>query len=134
MEHIRRDRRWVAGLGGLAEFGQAMRLHSAYFISVLGAASAALCFAVTLALPTTMVAPKPDAGFSDQAPNTNVTNTVNRASKGDRLRVIIRPPGAEPFDVQVPRDTRPKPLEGCEPAFGRMDHSPAAGLAQDCIT
>jgi hypothetical protein len=111
-----------------------MRLHSAYFISVLGAASAALCFAVTLALPTTMVAPKPDAGLSDQDSDTIITNRVNRASKGDRLRVIVRPPGAEPFNVQAPRDTRPKPLDGCEPAFGPMDHSPAAGLAQDCIT
>jgi hypothetical protein len=109
-----------------------MRLHSAYFISVLGAAFAALCFAVTLALPTTMVAPKPDA--SDQASDTIITDTVNRASKGDRLRVIVRPPGAEPFDVRAPRDTRPKPPDGCEPAFGRMDHSPNAGLAQDCIT
>jgi hypothetical protein len=105
-----------------------MRLYSAYFISVLGAASAALCFAVTLALPTTMVTPKP--GTFD----TIITDTVNRASKGDRLRVIIRPPGAEPFDARAPSDTPPKPPEGCEPAFGRMDHSPNAALAQDCIT
>jgi hypothetical protein len=99
---------------------------------VLGAASATLCFAVTLALPTTD--PKPDAGLSDQGSDTVITDTVNRASKGDRLRVIVRPPGAEPFNVQAPPDSRPKAPDGCEPAFGWMDHSPAAGLAQDCIT
>jgi hypothetical protein len=103
-----------------------MRPHSTYFISVLGAAFAALCFAVTLALPTTMVAPKPGAGFPDQTSDT-IPSTVNRASKGDRLRVIVRPPGAEPFEVQ-------QPPEGCESVLGRMNHSPAAKLAQDCIT
>jgi hypothetical protein len=110
-----------------------MRPHSSYFISVLGAAFAAICFAVTLAVPTTMGAPKPDAGFSGQTSDTS-TNTVNRASKGDRLRVIVRPPGAEPFEVQAPHDAHPKPPEGCESIFGQLNHSPAAKLAQDCIT
>jgi hypothetical protein len=114
-----------------------MRSHSAYFTSVLGAAFAALCFAVTLALPTTMVAPnvvapKPDAGFSGQA--SDAITTVNRASKGDRLRVIVRPPDAKPFEVQAPHDARPGPPDGCESAFGQLDHSPAAKLAQDCVT
>lgn len=118
-----------------------MRPHSVYFISVLGAACAGLCFAVTLALPTTMVGPtvgsnvvpKPDAGFSDQTSDTT-TNPVNRAAKSDRLRVIVRPPGAEPFEVQTPKDLRPKPPDGCESAFGPLDHSSTAKLAQDCVT
>jgi hypothetical protein len=107
--------------------------HSAYFVSVLGAAFAALCFAVMLALPATMVASAPGAGRLGE-PSQTITNTVNRASKGDRLRVMVRPPGAEPFEVQTPRDTRPRPPDGCESAFGHMDRSPAARLAQDCIT
>jgi hypothetical protein len=111
-----------------------MRPHSAYLISVLGAASAALCFAVTLALPTAMVAPKPDASFSSQAPDTVTDTVVNRTSKSDRLRVIVRPPEAEPFEVQAPENAHPGPPDGCQSAFGQMDHSPAAKLAQACIT
>jgi hypothetical protein len=114
-----------------------MRPHSAYFTSVLGATCAALCFAVTLALPTAIVAPKvapkPDANFSSQASDT-ITDTINRASKGDRLRVIVRPPEAEPFEVKAPEDAHPGPPDGCQSAFGQMDHSPAAKRAQACIT
>ena len=105
-----------------------MYLHSAY-ISVLGAAFAALCFAVALAVPATIVAPKPDA-----SPDPAISDTVNRASKGDRLRVIVRPPDAAPCEVQVPAGSSPKSLDGCESAFGQMDHSPAARLAQNCVT
>jgi hypothetical protein len=112
-----------------------MRLHSTYFISVLGAAFGALCFAVTLALPTTMVGPKPGAepSISDQTSDT-ISGAVNRASKGDRMRVIVRPPDAEPFEVQAPEGASPKPRDGCESAFGQMDHSSAARLAQRCMT
>jgi hypothetical protein len=105
-----------------------MYLHSAY-ISVLGAALAALCFAVALAIPATIAGPKPDAG-----PDSVISDTVNRASKGDRLRVIVRPPDAAPFEVQVPAGSDPKSLDGCESSFGQMDHSPAARLAQNCVT
>jgi hypothetical protein len=108
-----------------------MRPSSGYFISVLGAAFAALCFAV--ALPNPVVAPRPNAGLFDPSSDT-IVNTVNRASKGDRLRVIVRPPDAEPFEVQAPKDTRPRPPDGCESAFGPMDHSSVAKLAQDCVT
>ncbi|HEV3371090.1 MAG TPA: hypothetical protein VG145_00995 [Xanthobacteraceae bacterium] len=113
-----------------------MRPHSTYFVSVLGAAFAALCFTVASVVPTTMVAPKPAAGLLDQGSDT-ITNTVNRASKGDRLRIIVRPPDAEPFEVQAPvapPDARPRPPDGCESAFGPMDHSSRARLAQDCVT
>jgi hypothetical protein len=116
-----------------------MRRHSAYFVPLLGAASAALCFAVTLAVPTTTVAHGPGAGLLDQGSD-RVSDTVNRASKGDRLRIIVRPPGAEPFEVRAPAvrapqdDARPRPPEGCESAFGQLDHSSVAKLAQDCVT
>jgi hypothetical protein len=43
---------------------------------------------------------------------------VNRALKGNRLRVIVRPDGGEPAGVQIPRNpTRGLP-DGCESAFG----------------
>jgi hypothetical protein len=105
-----------------------MHFHSAY-ISVLGAAIAALCFAVALAVPATIVTPKPDA-----SPDPAISDTVNRVSKGDRLRIIVRPPDAAPFEVQAPAGSSPKSLDGCESAFGHMDHSPAARLAQNCVT
>ena len=115
-----------------------MRPRSNYMVSVLGAAFAALCFVA--ALPTPMVARKPDAVWlnphSDPTVNT-VINTVNRAAKGDRLRTIVRPPDAEPFEVQAPTprpDVRPRPPDGCESAFGQLDRSSVAKLAQDCVT
>jgi hypothetical protein len=48
---------------------------------------------------------------------------VNRALKGDRLRVILRPEGAEPFDVQAPPATVPGRAlpDGCESAFGPIN-------------
>jgi ABC-type amino acid transport substrate-binding protein len=105
-----------------------MYLHSAY-VSILAAAIAALCFAVALAVPPAFVGPKPDA-----SPDPAISDTVNRASKGDRLRVIVRPPDAAPFEVQAPAGSTPKALDGCESAFGHMDHSPAARFAQNCVT
>jgi hypothetical protein len=111
-----------------------MRPFSAYSLSVLGAAFAALC--IVAALPAPMVAPRPDAGLHNLRSDTTVT-TVNRAAKGDRLRTIVRPPDAEPFEVQAPNahpDVRPRPPDGCESAFGQLDHSSVAKLAQDCVT
>jgi hypothetical protein len=111
-----------------------MRPRSRYLVSVLGAAFAALCFVA--ALPTPMVARKPDAGWLNPRSDTTVS-TVNRAAKGDRLRTIVRPPDAEPFEVQAPKprpDVRPRPPDGCESAFGQLDRSSVAKLAQDCVT
>jgi hypothetical protein len=105
-----------------------MNLHSTY-VSILAAAIAGLCFAVALAVPAPFVGPKPGA-----SPDPAISDTVNRTSKGDRLRVIVRPPDAAPFEVQVPAGDRPKALDGCESNFGHMDHSPAARLAQNCVT
>jgi hypothetical protein len=108
-----------------------MNFRSANLLGVLGAASAALCFAVSLALPAALVAPKTGASLEP-----GITDTVvNRASKSDRMRVIVRPPDAAPFEVQVPAAPAPKSMDGCESAFGwQMDNSSAASLARSCVT
>jgi hypothetical protein len=111
-----------------------MHHYSKYLIGVLGAASAALCFAVVLALPAPIAGPQPGARVAPGMFDTEMFDTVNRASKGDRLRVIVRPPAAAPFEVQGPGGSSPKSLDGCESAFGQMDHSSAARLAQRCTT
>jgi hypothetical protein len=115
-----------------------MHPFSSYLVSVLGAAFAALC--IVAVLPTPMAAPRPAAGSSNPRSDTTTDTTatpVNRASKGDRMRIIVRPPGAEPFEVQAPKvhpDVRPRPPDGCESAFGQLDRSSVANLAQDCVT
>jgi hypothetical protein len=109
-------------------------VNSTHFLGALGAAVAALCFTVVLALPAAIVGPKPDSSPAPAMSDPRISDTVNRAPKGDRLRVIVRPPDTEPFEVQVPAGVSPKSLDGCESAFGHMDHSPAARLAQNCVT
>ena len=106
-----------------------MRFQPAYSTAVLGAASAALCFALTLAAPAAIVAKGTDSSFAP-----GISDTVNRESKGDRLRVIVRPPDEAPFEVQVPPASSPKSVDGCESAFGPIDQSSAARLAQSCVT
>jgi len=98
-------------------------------ISILGAATAALCFTAALAIPPGRVGPRSDSSLQP-----GISDTVNRASKADRLRMIVRPPGAAPFEVQGPAQAPPKSLDGCESAFGPIDHSSAARLAQSCVT
>jgi hypothetical protein len=107
-----------------------MRFHPPCSTAILGAASAALCFAVALALPAGIAAKK-GAGFNVPP---GVSDTVNRDSKGDRLRVIVRPPDEAPFEVQVPPGPSPKSVDGCESAFGPIDQSAAARRAQSCVT
>jgi hypothetical protein len=106
-----------------------MKSHSAYLLGVLGAASAALCLAVSLAATAAIVGPKADA-----SPEPGIVDIVNRTAKGDRLRVIARPPDAAPFEVQMPGGSSPKSPDGCESAFGWQDRSSAASLAQSCVT
>jgi hypothetical protein len=106
-----------------------MHFRSAYLISALGVASGMLCFAITLALPAAMLRQKPDAG-----PPPGISDTVNRAAKGDRLRMIVRPPGDAPFEAEAPEGSRPQSPDGCSSAFGPMDHSPAAKVARSCVT
>jgi hypothetical protein len=121
---------------------RSMHHHSKYLIGGVGAAFAALCFAVVLAVPATSAGPGPGARFEPARfePgrfDNGMFDTVNRASKGDRLRVNARPPGVappEPLEVQMPAGSSPKSLDGCESAFGQMDHSSAARLAQRCMT
>jgi hypothetical protein len=106
-----------------------MKPRSVYLLSVLGAACAALCFAVSLAAPASIVGARPDSSLEPV-----MVDTINRTSKGDRLRVIVRPPDAAPFEVQVPPGSSPKSPDGCESAFGWQDQSSAARLAQSCVT
>jgi hypothetical protein len=106
-----------------------MESRPVYLLSVLGAACAALCFAISLAVPAAIVGSKPASSLEP-----GIVDTVNRASKGDRLRVIVRPPDAAPFEVQVPPGSSPKSPDGCESAFGWQDHSSAARLALSCAT
>lgn len=106
-----------------------MSFHPAYCTAVLGAASAALCFAVGLAVPVAFVAHGADSRLAP-----GISDAVNRDSKGDRLRVIVRPPDEAPFEVQAPPGSSPKSADGCESAFGPMDQSSAARLAQSCVT
>jgi hypothetical protein len=93
---------------------------------------AAGCIAFVLQIPLAA----PQRAATDPAA-TSVPKTspieVNRTLKGDRLRVIIRPDGAEPFDVQVPSEpNRPLQLpDGCESAFGPIN--PATKPAR-CVT
>jgi hypothetical protein len=132
-----RTHRWNRTIGGTLTCcnpgkrwaDRSMHHHSKYLMGVLGAVSAALCFAVVLALPAPIAGPQPDARVAP-----GMFDTVNRASKGDRLRVIVRPPDTAPFEVQAPGGSSPKSLDGCESAFGQMDHSAAARLAQSCTT
>lgn len=88
-----------------------------------------LGFAAGLAIPLTVEQPNPPA---TARPATG--DIVNRASKGDRLRIIVRPPGAEPFDVQSPREFGPQLPDGCESILAQTDHSPAAKLPRSCVT
>jgi len=99
---------------------------SRFLIETAGAVGAALCVAFVLEVP-----PGPFAGAQgrqtaipapEPAIQTPVTQTpaiqVNRALKGDRLRVIVRPDGGEPPDVQLPRNPRRPLPDGCESASG----------------
>jgi len=76
-------------------------------------------------------APPRAAGSATVAPAPSME--VNRALKGDRMRVIVRPEGAEPFDVRAPAPTAPSRAlpDGCESAFGPI--SPATKPAR-CVT
>jgi hypothetical protein len=105
-----------------------LRLRSTFFMSAAGAATAALCFAIALAFPLTEAQPRP-AGAHPPA-----GDIVNRTAKGDRLRVIVRPPDAEPFDVHLPDKSGPQLLDGCEAIVAPTDHSPAAKLPRSCVT
>ena len=103
-----------------------MRFGSTFRLALVGAVFAGLSFAVGLALPAVLGA-EPSHGPA-------MGDSVNRAGKGDRLRVIVRPPEAAPPDVKLPDGGTPQLLEGCESILGRMVHTPAAKLAQSCVT
>jgi hypothetical protein len=93
---------------------------------------AAACVTLVLEFPFGMLKPVVSPDPAAAAPQTlTPPMEFNRALKGDRLRVIKRPEGAEPFDVQVP-DAPSRPLpDGCESAFGPI--SPSTKPAR-CVT
>jgi hypothetical protein len=100
-----------------------MRLHSTAFTAVAGASLAALCFVFCFELTATNA-----DSSADGIPS--IPDPVNRALKGDRLRVIIRPPDAAPFE-SGPARALP---DGCEPAIARVKPSTRGKLAQSCVT
>ena len=106
-----------------------MRPYPSYIIAVSGGAVAAICFAIGLEVSanTAGLAAGPSVDFGTSA-------QVNRALKGDRLRLIVRPPGVAPPDVQVPGGSSPKLLDGCESAFGQMEHSATSAVPHRCVT
>jgi len=105
-----------------------MRFRSTFRLALAGSVLAVLSFVVALAVPAA-VGQRPASGYGSA-----INDSVNRAGKGDRLRTIIRPRDAAPPDVKLPDGGSPQLLEGCEPILGRMVHSPAAKLAQSCVT
>jgi hypothetical protein len=99
-----------------------MRQHHRFPLGTVGAVVAAACVAVVLQIPLGMPQPAARPDPAAAAPQTPPME-VNRALKGDRLRAMKRPDGAEPFDVQVP-DAPNRPLpDGCESAFGPINPS-----------
>jgi hypothetical protein len=106
-----------------------MKFRSAFLISSLGVASAALSFAFALAVPAASLGLKPDASR-----DAGISDTVNRTSKGDRMRVILRPPQRAPFEVQLPGSSTQRSQDGCESGFGwQMDQTSAAKVER-CVT
>ncbi len=103
-----------------------MRNHPAVAIGVSGTALVALCFAIALEISAESVA-RP-------APAPAASNAINRTLKGDRLPTIVRPSGAEPYDVRVPEQPRPRMTDGCESVFGPIDQSPSARVVGRCVT
>jgi hypothetical protein len=84
-----------------------------------------LSFAASLGLTATR-AGLPYSGSSTVL----LQDPVNRALKGDRLRVIVRPPDAAPYTSGAPRTL----LDGCESAIAPVQRSLKASLAQSCVT
>jgi hypothetical protein len=111
--------------------GQHLRL----FIGAGSAVLVAVSFAVALEVSRELTRPG-NAARLDPAASTGepaIPTEVNRTLKGDRLRVIVLPDGAEPFDVQAPPPPKPSLPDGCESAFGRINPSPSARPAR-CVT
>jgi hypothetical protein len=106
-----------------------MNLRYVFLISSLGTASAVLSFAIALAVPTASPGPK-----HDTSSDSGISGMLNRTSKGDRMRVIVRPPDSAPFEVQMPGSSSPRSQDGCESGFGwQMDQTSAAKVER-CVT
>jgi hypothetical protein len=96
-----------------------MRRPSRFFIETAGTFLAALCVAFVLgnALGPSHGAERRETAVTAPEPAPPAIQ-VNRARKGDRLRVIVRPDGGEPSGVQVPRNPTRGLRDGCESASG----------------
>jgi hypothetical protein len=105
------------------------RFHPAVVVGIAGAAMVVLGFAVALEVSATASA---RGVITIGAPHTS--DTVNRATKGDRLRVIVRPEGGESFKARTPSGSAPQLTDGCESALGPIVRTPDAALIQRCVT
>jgi len=98
-----------------------MRQHHRFPLGTVTAVLAATCIALVLQVPLGMPHPAASPEPAAAAPQTPRME-FNRTLKGDRLRVIVRPDGAEPFDVKVP-DGPDRMPDGCESALGPINPS-----------
>ena len=105
-----------------------MRHHPAIFVGVSGTAFVALCFVFALVISAGAL---PSSAGSSIAPRS--TNIVDRTLKGDSLRVIVRPAGAQPFGARLPGPAS-QPQDGCESAFGPIGPASVPSMAQRCVT
>jgi hypothetical protein len=105
------------------------KFHPAVMVGIVGVALVAIGFAAALEVSATASA----RGITTiSAPRTS--DSVNRAAKGDRLRVIVRPEGGESLKSRTPMESAPRLTDGCESALGPIVRSPAAALIQRCVT
>ena len=103
--------------------------HPAVTVGIVGVALVALGFAVALEVSATASA----RGVTTISPP-RTSSSVNRATKGDRLRVIVQPDGGESIKARTPAGAAPRLTDGCESALGPIARSPAAALIQRCVT
>jgi hypothetical protein len=99
------------------------------YLGVSGMAFSMLCFAFALEVSAGAVASSAGSSVTPRS-----SDIMNRTLKGDRLRVIARPAGTEPFGVQLPAPATPQLADGCESAFGPIAPVTVAPMAQRCVT
>jgi hypothetical protein len=104
-----------------------MRRPSRSFIETAGAVVAALCVAFVLEVPlgpSRGAEVRPAVSASEPVPAIQAPAIqVNRALKGDRLQLIVRPDGGGSPDVRLPRNPTRSLPDGCESAFGPINPS-----------
>lgn len=106
------------------------KLHPAVAVGFAGVMLVTLGFAVALEVSADAAARGTPAAVSVP----RASDSVNRALKGDRLRVIVRPDGGSSLKSRAPAGSGSQLIDGCESALGPIVHSPAAALIQRCVT